>query len=488
MKKENFIAGESENIEYKVDIPSNSSTYMKTVVAFANGNGGKLIFGVENETWQVIGLKKDEIFLKVDALTNAIYDSCEPKITPSVGIQEVEGKFIIVVEIASGMQRPYYLKSKGILEGTYIRVSGTTRPAADYRLKELILEGQNRFYDSEPCYEFTVCKADIENFCQNLKNIALKNALTDADKAAVKDITENVLLSWGVLIEKDGIIMPTNAYALMSGKARFQPVIQAGVFKGYDRAYFVDRREFSGPIQNQLEDAYQYVLEKINRGMKIYGIYRQDVYELPLGSIREIIANAVAHRSYLEPNDIQIALFDDRLEITSPGMLLNGVSIEKMKAGYSKVRNRAIAYAFSYMKIIEKWGSGIPRVMKECRDYGLPDPQFIDFDGDFRVNMFRINGDKNFSYDTIGTNHDYIDTINDTNNTNYDTIQPLSNSTLKVHILQLMRNNPKITQKEIQEKSEVSLRSVKRAIADLQKQGYVIRKGNNRSGEWIVKF
>lgn len=104
MKKENFIA--EKNIEYKVDIPSNSSTYMKTVVAFANGNGGKLIFGVENETWQVIGLKKDEIFLKVDALTNAIYDSCEPKITPSVGIQEVEGKFIIVVEIASGMQRP----------------------------------------------------------------------------------------------------------------------------------------------------------------------------------------------------------------------------------------------------------------------------------------------------------------------------------------------------------------------------------------------
>lgn len=169
-------------------------------------------------------------------------------------------------------------------------------------------------------------------------------------------------------------------------------------------------------------------------------------------------------------------------------MLLNGVSIEKMKAGYSKVRNRAIAYAFSYMKIIEKWGSGIPRVMKECRDYGLPDPQFIDFDGDFRVNMFRINGDKNFSDDTIGTNHDYIGTINDTNNTNYDTFQPPSKSTLKVHILQLMRNNPKITQKEIQEKSEVSLRSVKRAIADLQKQGYVIRKGNNRSGEWIVKF
>lgn len=139
------------------------------------------------------------------------------------------------------------------------------------------------------------------------------------------------------------------------------------------------------------------------------------------------------------------------------------------------------------MKIIEKWGSGIPRVIKECSDYGLPEPQFIDFDGDFRVNLFRINRDNEFSYGTIDTNKNHFDTINDIVGTNYGTIQCVSKTSLKDNILKLMRQNPRITQKEIQEKSEVSLRSVKRAIADLQKQGYVIRKGNNRSGEWIVK-
>lgn len=139
------------------------------------------------------------------------------------------------------------------------------------------------------------------------------------------------------------------------------------------------------------------------------------------------------------------------------------------------------------MKIIEKWGSGIPRVIKECSDYGLPEPQFIDFDGDFRVNLFRINRDNEFSYGTIDTNKNHFDTINDIVGTNYGTIQCVSETSLKDNILKLMRQNPRITQKEIQEKSEVSLRSVKRAIADLQKQGYVIRKGNNRSGEWIVK-
>ena len=199
--------------------------------------------------------------------------------------------------------------------------------------------------------------------------------------------------------ESEGKVYPTNAYALLTGRMPQQPTIQCGVFKGTNRAYFVDRREFEGPIQEQMEAAYQYVLEKINMGMTIKGMYRQDVYELPTDSIREIIANAVAHRSYLEQGSIQVALFDDRLEVTSPGMLLNNVTISKMMVGYSKPRNPAIARAFAYMKIIEKWGTGIPRLFEACAEYGLPEPELIDFDGDFRVNMYR-NRDTDIKTDT----------------------------------------------------------------------------------------
>ena len=389
MTAEEIFAGESDNVEFKEEIPVKSERYMKTVVAFANGRGGKLIFGVENNTWKVTGFSKEEVFQKMDAITNAIFDSCEPKIIPSIGVQEVDGKSIIEVEIMSGMTRPYYIKSQGLLDGTYVRVSGTTRHAERYQVQELILEGQNRYYDCEPCEGLAVTSEDIAILCSNMKAMALRNTLTDAEKAKVKDLTQNVLISWGVLIEKDGAAVPTNAYALLTGQAHEQPIIQCAVFKGTDRAYFVDRREFEGSIQDQMEAAFQYVQEKINRGMKIQGMYRQDVYELPLDSVRELIANSVAHRSYLESGNIKIALFDDRLEVTSPGMLLNGVSIAKMKEGYSKIRNRAIANAFSYMKIIEKWGSGIPRIIRECNEYGLPEPEFFDFDGDFRVNMYR---------------------------------------------------------------------------------------------------
>lgn len=133
------------------------------------------------------------------------------------------------------------------------------------------------------------------------------------------------------------------------------------------------------------------MLLKINVGMKVNGIYREDVYELPTQSIRKLIANAVVHRSYNDPGKIQIALYDDRLEVTSPGMLLNGISIQKMKEGYTKLRNPAIAEACAYMKIIEKWGSEIPRLFQECKEYGLPEPELIDFEGDFRVNMYRNN-------------------------------------------------------------------------------------------------
>ena len=260
-----------------------------------------------------------------------------------------------------------------------------------------------------------------------------------------------------------------------------QQNIQCAIFKGNDRAYFVDRREFNGPIQEQMEAAYQYVLEKINRGMKIDGIYRQDVYELPIDSICELIANAVAHRSYLDPGNIQVALYDNRLEITSPGMLMNGVTIEKMKEGYSKIRNRAIANAFSYMKIIEKWGSGIPRIIRECQEYGIPEPELIDFDGDFRINMYRQPS--LIQAGTIGTNSGTIGTNSDT----IGTIIGIKVTSPEERVLTIMKQNARVTQKELQKELGVSLRTVKRMIAELQDKGYIVRRGNNRSGEWIVK-
>ena len=124
-----LLLGESVNIEYKEAVPEKSIKYMKTVVAFANGKGGTLVFGIEDGTMKVVGIDKEELFTTMDAITNAIMDSCEPMIVPNIYVRNIEDKYVLFVEIEAGKQTPYYIKSLGIEKGSFIRVCGTTRLA-----------------------------------------------------------------------------------------------------------------------------------------------------------------------------------------------------------------------------------------------------------------------------------------------------------------------------------------------------------------------
>lgn len=133
----------------------------------------------------------------MDAITNAICDSCEPCIRPEVTLQTVDDKTIIIVEVLPGSMRPYYIKSKGMMNGTYVRIAGTTRPVEDYMLKELILEGQNRYFDSEPCKRITATEEEIQALCTSMKQVALKHTWQNSEKTNIKDITLNTVTSWG---------------------------------------------------------------------------------------------------------------------------------------------------------------------------------------------------------------------------------------------------------------------------------------------------
>ncbi len=251
-------------------------------------------------------------------------------------------------------------------------------------------EDENRSYDCVIRRDLTVTEKEIQELCRQMKQVAIANAKTEAQKAAVKDLTKNQLLSWGLLAEdEDGCIHPTNGYVFLQGKDEFLSQIQCGMFKGKNRAVFVDKREYTGPLWQQIEDTFQFALRNIHLGARIEGIYRQDIYELPPDSIRELIINAVMNCSFLQNSHIQVAVYDDRLEITSPGGLLPGMTIERMKEGYSKIRNRALAHAFLYMNMIEAWGSGIPKLMESMRKYGLEEPEFIDMGIGLRINLYR---------------------------------------------------------------------------------------------------
>lgn len=485
MEKDLLFQGESKNVEYKEMVPKDSHKYMKSVVAFANGEGGRIIFGVEDGTMQVVGIPQTDLFQLMDVITNAVTDSCEPMIIPDLFVQEAEGKSLIILEIAPGMQRPYYIKKKGPIEGTYIRTAGTTRPADRAILNELLLEGKNKFFDQQPIPNLNVTQSDVEALCHSMRESAVKNASSGLQRQAIKELTVNQLISWGVLIENKGRLIPTYAYAMLTHQAEYPPVVQCAVFKTDDRAVFVDKRVIDAPIQEQVEKAYQYVLEKINMGARFQGVYRQDFYEFPPGSIRELIANALVHRNYMEAEPVQISLFSDRLEVTSPGGLMRGVTPKKMKEGFSKIRNRALANALAYMNLIEQWGSGFPRIFRDCRDYGLKEPEIIDFEGDLRVNLYRRTDQ------TTDQTKKTDQTTDQTKRTDQTTDQIGINLSVNLNdkenlILTYLQKRPDSTQQEIAAATSMSLGTIKYHTKKLQEKGYLHRRGTHRKGSWVV--
>ena len=126
---------------------------------------------------------------------------------------------------------------------------------------------------------------------------------------------------------------------------------------------------------------------------------RHEEYELPVEAIREMIVNAHCHRNMLDEACVQVAIYDDRLEVTSPGGLYNGLTYEQMMSGRSKLRNKAVANVFNQMGLIDAWGTGVKRIRDAAAEYGLPEPEFLEMDDTFRINLYRYSDDAN------GANH-----------------------------------------------------------------------------------
>ena len=381
--------GEDKNIEFKREIPSNHEKFLKDIIAFSNSTGGQVILGIEDETCIVYGIGEQSPFKLSDAISNMISDACTPQIEPDISIQTRENKTILVIDIVPGKFRPYYLIKKGKECSAYIRINGTSRPADKRKLQELELEGQNISYDT---LQEIGCEYDEKkalDLCKKMKQIAIESCKTEEERYAVKDMTLEKLHDFGMLCRIGRNPYPTHAFNLMTDNTNKATKIQWALFKGTMRDIWIDRKEFSGPLFEQVEAAYQFVLRHINIGAEIEGEFRRDAYELPISAIRETIANAVLHRSYLDKSCIQVSLYDDRLEVSSPGMLFGGLDLETAKLGKSTCRNEAIAEAFHYMHIVEAWGTGIPRIINRCKEYGLPDPVFEEFGDGFKVTIFR---------------------------------------------------------------------------------------------------
>ncbi len=540
-----IVKSEGKNVEFKLELPQKDVTFLKTAVAFANCQGGRFVFGIRNEDHAVIGMDDDTLFQDMDTITNIVSDNCEPAIMPNVYPLTLEGKSLIVVEIDIGRQRPYYVKSLGMMDGTFIRVAAETRKAEEYMVKELMFEGAHRFFDKTVCLGLKTADDDINTLCRSLQETAVRYRQTKTNSQPLREVTRNQLLSWGILTKKDNQIVPTNAFALLTGHYLLPTMTQCAVFKGTTKGIFIDKREYEGPIQEQQEEAFQFVLRNIKLGARITGLYRQDVYEIPPDAIREILVDAVVHRSYLATGNIQVALYDDRLEVMTPGKLPIDQTIESMKNGFSKIRNEALAKAFAYMGLIEGWGSGIPKINKLLQEAGLQEMEISG--GDFFM-KFTIYRNLDFDPLTVESNIGATDPVTDpvvtaiasvatatapvndnkdkyvgveaqnvglesrsvglesrsvglesrsvglesqnvgleSQNVGLETNSVGVNQGKSHFILQILRDHPQTTAKELATLLHTTTRTAERILRQLKQCGKIKREDGKRFGHWVI--
>lgn len=498
MTLDEIKSGESKNIEFKVQLPDDSKKYMKTIVAFANTSGGKLIIGVDDVTKDIVGVEPSSVFQIMDKIANAVSDMCMPQIVPDITFQTIEGKCIVQIEIYPGQNRPYYIRSLGKENGTYIRIAGTSRPADEAVLKDLEYQGAGKSFDELINVETDYDEESALQLCSDIRRYIAESREMPTSK--VREITEVNLENWGIIKKSGENYLPTNAFILLTNNTFRFAKIQCALFKGINRAVFVDRREFDGPVYTQIEEAYQFVLKHINLGATIEGIVRKDRYELPPESIREAIINSVCHRCYLDHSCVQIAIYDNRVEITSPGMLYGGLTIEQAMEGRSKIRNVCIAEVFSRMGIIEQWGTGIQRMIQGCREYGVREPEFIDMGDAFRVNFYRSDVETGTEKAETGT--EIAIKVDDTDTEKIETgIKTKETGTEKEKIIVLsalpdterkivgfILENPGITQEQIAENMGMSKNGIRYAMGRLKEKGILMREGATKKGKWIVNL
>ena len=539
MTVEEIIRGESKNVEFKEILPNNSERYTKAIVAYANTQGGKLFIGVGDENREIVGVDEAILFQTMDRIANAVSDSCEPQIVPEIEPYTIEGKTIIIVTVEPEPQRPYYLKSKGKEKGTYVRVGATTRLASLNKIKELELEGEKISWDELICIGYKVTENAIKKLCRDMntrrKEIQERKNLLEK----LPTVTRTNLENWKVLKKTNEGYLASNAFVLLTSDHFPFSKTQCAVFKGTDRTLFIDKREYTGPIYEQIEESLNFVLRNIRLGAKIEGLQRKESYELPVEAIREMIVNAQCHRNMTDESCVQVAIYDDRLEVTSPGGLYNGLTFEEAMQGHSKLRNRAIANVFSQIGLVEAWGTGLRRIRNATRELGLPEPEFIEMPEFFRVNLYRRPfqvdeqrdvgekpenvGDVGEKLENVGDGvgekpenvgdvgekledvgdgvgekpEDVGDNVGEKpenvgdvgekpENVGDNEKTPLNDKDAKATVLKIIINNNKVSAAEIAKDMLVTQRTVERYIKELREEGNLIRHGSARGGYWEV--
>ncbi len=197
-----------------------------------------------------------------------------------------------------------------------------------------------------------------------------------------KPLDEEKLKNLKLIKQEQGNSYPTKGLMILLGQYP-HVVTKCARFKGTDMSVFLDRKEYSGDLFMQLEQAEAFIKNHIHLRGEIKGLQRTDTFEIPETALREALINAVIHRDYInQGRDIKVGVYDDIVNIVSPGGFPSTLTAETLLDGRSEIRNRVTARVFKELGYIEQWGSGIQRIKTACLAQGLAEPRIRE-KGDF---------------------------------------------------------------------------------------------------------
>ena len=417
------------------------------VVAFANTDGGKIYIGV-NDDRSIQGVENaDATMLRI---TNTIRDSIRPDVTmfTECTIETIEEKPVVVLTVQRGTARPYYLAGKGIRpEGVYVRQGASSVPASETAILNMIKETSGDRYEDARSINQQLTFEKAESYFA-------KRSIPFGDQ---QKRTLNIIGSDGTY---------TNLGMLLSDQCVH--TIKLAVFDGSKKSVFRDRKELSGSLLTQLEDAYSYI-DQFNRiRAEFEGLDRIDKRDYPSEALREALLNAITHRDYGFSGSTLISIFDDRIEFVTIGGLIRGLTFDDIMLGVSALRNQNLANVFYRLKLIEAYGTGILKINESYADCTAK-PQFEVTDNAFKITLPNIN---------------YTGERKDVTVTNPLKLTDKANR--QEMLLRLAEKQGYIVRKDVEAELKVSQATAILLLREMIEKGLLIKEGSGKQQKYRI--
>lgn len=456
------LIGEATEYDKKLALETKRpKSWCKSVSAFANGNGGTLYFGVANDG-TIVGLENPESDAEI--ISEAIKVHLNPIPDVNVSFEKVDDVILVVVKIMAGQQTPYYYDGDGQLIA-YVRVGNESVPADPIKLRELVLKGSGETYDSlKSKFSFSdMAFTKLKSVYKQRTGNTFEE--TDYESFGLVDDNGN-LTNAGALLADESPVKHSRLFCTRwNGKTKAAGIVDA-----------LDDKEYTGGLVVLLQAGLDFVTNNSKKSWKKVSDARIEMPDYPERAVLEGLVNALIHRSYTElGSEVHIDMFDDRIEIYSPGGMVNGISLKGRDILNipSKRRNPILADIFSRLKYMERRGSGFKKIVADYEKQ----PNYTEdirpiFDGeyeDFILTLFNVN---------------YDDTQDDTQSDTQGDTQDDTQVNVEDRIIKLIQDNSKISTKEMAEELGVGIATIKRKIKNMPNVIYI---GSGYSGHWEIK-